>query len=308
MIRPLLATQPDWSSGLDLGLNGLPYALPVHPNLVHFTIGLFAIALIFDLIATSHGLLQPIYNLLQIKPDRAAYYDLGWWNLLAAALITFVAVAFGFFEMLLAEPPAGAVSPWGLPALETMYLHGVGGVFSLFMIVLLTIWRGLERYRWRARLRAQVSLRYGAVALLVLGFISIQAEMGAQLGGTFGLHNTAALHISQKQSVATLQTLTIPPRTVGQALSNPPANYPLPRWEFQGDRLYYGIQSVLTLPAELAQPELLTRLNDHAWSADDFSLVGDQIYLGDRPLLPAGTTGQAQLYRLQAALLSSSDP
>ncbi|WP_338441317.1 DUF2231 domain-containing protein [Synechococcus elongatus IITB4] len=302
MIWSLLATSPDWSSGLDLGLNGLPYTLPVHPNLVHFTIGLFSIALIFDVIATSHGLLRPIYDGLKINPDRAAYYDLGWWNLLAAALITFVTVAFGFFEMLLAEPPAGAVSPWGLPALETMYLHGVGGVFSLFMIVLLTVWRGLERYRWRSRQREQVSLRYVAVSLLVLGFISIQAEMGAQLGGTFGLHNTAALHISDQQSVAELQTLTIPARSVGQAISTPTTNYPLPRWEIQGDRLYYGVAEVLTLPANADRAALLTQLNERNWSADDFAIAQQQLIAGDRPLPLAASADH--LYRLQAALLS----
>ena len=32
-----------------LGANDLPYAIPVHPNLVHLTIGLFAIGIAFDL-------------------------------------------------------------------------------------------------------------------------------------------------------------------------------------------------------------------------------------------------------------------
>ena len=31
-----------------LGANDLPYAIPIHPNLVHFTIGLFAIGIAFD--------------------------------------------------------------------------------------------------------------------------------------------------------------------------------------------------------------------------------------------------------------------
>ena len=31
-----------------LGPNDLPYAIPVHPNLVHLTIGLFAIGIAFD--------------------------------------------------------------------------------------------------------------------------------------------------------------------------------------------------------------------------------------------------------------------
>ena len=31
-----------------LGPNDLPYKIPIHPNLVHLTIGLFAIAIAFD--------------------------------------------------------------------------------------------------------------------------------------------------------------------------------------------------------------------------------------------------------------------
>ena len=31
-----------------LGANDLPYAIPLHPNLVHLTIGLFAIGIAFD--------------------------------------------------------------------------------------------------------------------------------------------------------------------------------------------------------------------------------------------------------------------
>ena len=31
-----------------LGANNLPYSIPIHPNLVHFTIGLFAIGIAFD--------------------------------------------------------------------------------------------------------------------------------------------------------------------------------------------------------------------------------------------------------------------
>ena len=35
----------DW-----LGPNDLPYSLPIHPNLVHFTICLFVIAIAFDVV------------------------------------------------------------------------------------------------------------------------------------------------------------------------------------------------------------------------------------------------------------------
>jgi len=32
-----------------LGPNDLPYKIPIHPNLVHLTIGLFAIGIAFDI-------------------------------------------------------------------------------------------------------------------------------------------------------------------------------------------------------------------------------------------------------------------
>ena len=35
---------------LDLGANGLPYSIPIHPNLVHLTLGLFIISIAFDIV------------------------------------------------------------------------------------------------------------------------------------------------------------------------------------------------------------------------------------------------------------------
>lgn len=29
--------------GIELGANGLPYRFPIHPNFVHFTLGLFIV-------------------------------------------------------------------------------------------------------------------------------------------------------------------------------------------------------------------------------------------------------------------------
>ncbi len=34
-----------------MGANGLPYAIPIHPYLAHLTLGLFIIGVIFDLVA-----------------------------------------------------------------------------------------------------------------------------------------------------------------------------------------------------------------------------------------------------------------
>ena len=58
-------------------------------------------------------------------------------HMLAASIITFFTVAAGFYEMLLATPPADIKSAWGLQAMETMLWHGVGGVFLLALIVVL---------------------------------------------------------------------------------------------------------------------------------------------------------------------------
>ena len=34
-----------------MGPNGLPYPIPIHPNLVHLTLGLFIVASGFDIVA-----------------------------------------------------------------------------------------------------------------------------------------------------------------------------------------------------------------------------------------------------------------
>ena len=39
----------------NLGPNGLPYSIPIHPNLVHLTLGLFIIAVIFDMLGAMYG-------------------------------------------------------------------------------------------------------------------------------------------------------------------------------------------------------------------------------------------------------------
>ena len=40
---------------LNLGANGLPYPIPIHPNLVHLTLGLFIIGIAFDIVGVSMG-------------------------------------------------------------------------------------------------------------------------------------------------------------------------------------------------------------------------------------------------------------
>jgi uncharacterized membrane protein len=108
--------------GLKLGANGLPYEIPLHPKLVHLTLGLFIIAIIFDIAGTLFHLEKPIFKFLGLTAIRSGFYDVGWFNLLAAAVVTFLTVAAGFFEILLANPPTDVKSAWGLGAGLTIRL------------------------------------------------------------------------------------------------------------------------------------------------------------------------------------------
>ncbi len=178
--------------GIRLGANGLPYKLPIHPVLVHFTLGLFIIGIIFDLAGTFFAWEKPILKFLDLPAVRSGFYTVGFYNVLAAAVITFFTVIAGFLEIMLAQPPLNAKSTWGLGAGTTMILHGVGGVVLLLMIVAMALWRGLQRYRWRKERSREVLWTYLLIGVAILGIMYVHGTLGAHLGGDFGIHNTAA--------------------------------------------------------------------------------------------------------------------
>jgi uncharacterized membrane protein len=174
-----------------LGANDLPYAIPIHPNLVHFTIGLFAIGIAFDFAGAFYPLEKRVFRFLALPATRSGFHDVGWYNLLACSVITFFTVAAGFYEMLLAVPLQGVRSIIGQNAIDTMLWHAIGGVALLLIIVVMTIWRGFQRFLWRKDFGRQVSWLYlgcGAVVLLVMG---VHGSLGAWLASEFGVHITA---------------------------------------------------------------------------------------------------------------------
>ncbi|MFN6537520.1 MAG: DUF2231 domain-containing protein [Nostoc sp. EkiNYC01] len=183
--------------GLRLGANGLPYEIPIHPQLVHLTLGLFIIAILFDIAGAFFHLGRPIFKFLGLPAIRSSFFDVGWYNLIAAAVVTFFTVAFGFFELLLANPPVNQKSDWGLTAGWTMLLHGLGGVLLLAIVVGMTVWRGLQRDRWRKDASRQVQWSYLLVGIAMLGILFVHGTLGAQLGEQFGIHVTAAKLIQQ---------------------------------------------------------------------------------------------------------------
>ena len=174
-----------------LGANGLPYIIPIHPNLVHLTLGLFIIGITFDFVGVLFPLQQPIFKFLALPAERSNFFDVGWYNMLASAIITFFTVAAGFYEMMLAQPPADMRSAWGLQAMETMLWHGVGGVFLLAVMVGMTVWRGLQRFRWRKEEDRQVQWTYLLAGVAIMFLLFLHGTLGAQLATEFGVHNTA---------------------------------------------------------------------------------------------------------------------
>lgn len=176
---------------LQLGVNGLPYQIPIHPNLVHLTLGLFIVAIGFDIVGALFPLEKPVFKLLAIPATRSNFFDVGWYNMLAAAVVTFFTVAAGFYEMLLAQPPVETTSAWGLQAMETMVWHGVGGVILLFLIVAMTVWRGFQRYVWNCDRARQVQWSYLLAGLGIFALMFVHGTLGAQLAAEFGVHISA---------------------------------------------------------------------------------------------------------------------
>ncbi len=174
-----------------LGPNGLPYYLPIHPNLVHLTLGLFIVAIAFDIVGALFPLEKRVFKFLAIPATRSNFFDVGWFNMVAAAIVTFPTVAAGFYEMLLAQPPSDSTSAWGLESLETMLWHGVGGVVLLALITGMAIWRGFQRYIWRKDRARQVQWSYLLTGLGVFVLMFAHGTLGAHLGGEFGIHISA---------------------------------------------------------------------------------------------------------------------
>ena len=175
-----------------LGANDLPYRIPIHPNLVHFTIGLFAIGIAFDFAGAFYPLEKRLFRFLALPVTRTGFHDVGWYNVLACSVITFFTVAAGFYEMLLAVPLPGEIrTVIGQNAINTMIWHAIGGVALLLIIVVMTIWRGYQRFVWRKDFGREVTWLYlfcGATILLVMG---VHGSLGAWLASEFGVHITA---------------------------------------------------------------------------------------------------------------------
>ncbi len=174
-----------------LGANGLPYSIPIHPNLVHLTLGLFILGILFDIAGTFFPIPKIFLKALEIDVVRANFFNVGWYNMVASAIITMFTVSAGFYEIMLAEAPSGVKSAWGLESMDTMLWHGVGGVLLLVLIIGMTVWRGFQRFIWRKDADRQVQWSYLLAGMTMMFLMYVHGTLGAQIAAEFGVHNTA---------------------------------------------------------------------------------------------------------------------
>ncbi len=173
------------------GPNGLPYPLPIHPNLVHLTVGLVVIGIAFDIAGALYPIERRLFRFLALPVTRSALHDVGWYNLLAGVVTAFFTVAAGLYEMLLAEPLPGVTSAFGLGSLDTMLWHGVGGVALLLLLTAMAVWRGFQRFAWRRDMGRQVQWSYLLAGVALVLLLAVHGTLGAQLAAEFGVHIAA---------------------------------------------------------------------------------------------------------------------
>lgn len=134
----------------------------LHPILVHFTIGLFVIAVIFDILAYFTG--------------RKSLEQAGWWNLVCAAAFSIATVVTGL--------SAGNSVLHAEQAQEFIKLHKTLGLVTMGIIVLLTIWRSLSRTELPKRFR----VIYLSLGIAGLGTILTGGYFGGEMVYRFGVN------------------------------------------------------------------------------------------------------------------------
>ena len=132
-----------------------------HPILVHFTIGLFVIAVIFDLLAHF--------------TNKKSLENAGWWNLLFSAAFSVIAVATG----LSAEETVPHVDE----VHKIIETHETLGLITMGIIIVLVLWRSLNRTELPHKFR----IVYLALGLAGLMTITAGGYFGGEMVYRFGV-------------------------------------------------------------------------------------------------------------------------
>ncbi|MFU8805728.1 MAG: DUF2231 domain-containing protein [Bradymonadaceae bacterium] len=136
-------------------------AAPLHPILVHLTIGLVSGAFFFDLVTLIFG--------------AEAVAEIGWWLLAAATVVTVLTLA------------TGVIARRGLPVEESesrsfLRLHMALGPIFFGLLILTAVWRGSL---WEAGLN--VSWGYVAMLAITVVVMTVQGFLGGELVYRYGM-------------------------------------------------------------------------------------------------------------------------
>ena len=132
------------------GGGGMP--APFHPMLVNFTAALIPVSFAFDALGAWLG--------------KEQLRTVGWWTLLAAAVVTpFTALAGWLWMRSMDHAGHGQ-----------MAAHQWLGISLVVVVIALAAWRG-----WLQRRAAKPGWPYAAAAVLVFGALVYQGELGASM-------------------------------------------------------------------------------------------------------------------------------
>ena len=77
----------------------------------------------------------------------------------------------------------------------------MGGVCILLVIVLMTVWRGYQRFIWVSDIGRQVQWLDLLVAMGLFQVIGLHGTLGAELAPEFGVHITADQLLASGQNL-----------------------------------------------------------------------------------------------------------
>jgi uncharacterized membrane protein len=139
----------------------LRWSAPLHPILVHFTIALTSISLVFDIAAR-----------LFRAPSLA---DVGWWTLAAATIITILTIGSGIASRIRLPVEESDARSW-------LRAHMALGPAFFGMLVAITVWRA-DSWNDHRPVSAWYLISLGFAA----GVMTIQGFLGGELVYRYGM-------------------------------------------------------------------------------------------------------------------------
>lgn len=168
---------------LTLNSQNLPYPDPIHPIVVHFIIAMVFLSFICDIL--SHF----TYN--------THLFEVAFWNILVAAMATFVAIVFGQCEAGLAQVYSVVQSTLNFHTLIGWSLGAIIAAITASRFVIRDHLRRAERHRNPLKLPPG----YLGIATFLICLVFLQVYLGSKLFWVYGLHVEAVVK-AMKQGVS----------------------------------------------------------------------------------------------------------